>query len=312
MILKVDNEFFEKFKEPDIADICYYAAEYGHFIDTIPPNRMKLQQNVNLHCSTSQKDIFKYAKKRFSHLTSEHRQYLTTINGSSYDIDTLKRILKSPARLLLENMMYEEPVYKCMISSYKHDRTFGNMFAMLEMAIKKNWIEFAHGGGFGSFEKYLITMDKGEYKSIAKLKFCTIMDRDQDSAILPTNRDSLFRYLSDGKDHESLEDSDIYTLTFQGCVWHLWYKRAIENYFPDKCYIACGYNPAVIWPPIPADRNYKKIITEGIGKFQKEDLSCLPLSMSRKDYEIGLQHFNIEGKDISELQLFLLKLVKII
>lgn len=312
MIIKVDNEFFEKFKEPDIADICYYAAEYGHFIDTIPLNRIKLKQDVNLHCGTSQKSIIKYAQKRFSHLTDEHRHYLTTINASSYEIDTLKLILKSPARLLIENMMYEKPVYKCMIGSYKHDRYFGNMFAMLEMAIHKNWIEFAHGGGFGSFEEYLKAMDKGEYKNIARLKFCTLMDRDQDSAILPTDRDGLFRYLSGGKDHESLKDSDIYTLTFHSYIWHLWYKRAIENYFPDTCYIDCGYNPTVIWPSFPADRNYKKIVDKGKGQFQKKDLPFLPLNMSRNDYETGLQHFNIGGQDMSELQLFLLKLVKII
>jgi hypothetical protein len=84
------------------------------------------------------------------------------------------------------------------------------------------------------------------------------------------------------------------------------------NYFPDSSYVTCSYNPIVIWPADPTDRNYKKIVDKGKGRFHKEDLPKLANSMSRYDYENGLQHFIVNGQDMSELQLFLLKIVKII
>jgi len=312
MILRIDKDFMAKFADNDIAELCYYVAAYGHFFDTEADIKISLVEKVGAYCGANQRKVFKDAYFRCTHLTSEHRQFLTTIDGKRYDYKTLKSILTSPGRLLCENMMYESPVYKNMIGAYKHDRDFGNMFILLEKAKNNGWLRFANGGGYGGFKGYLEDMDKGEYKNIAKLKFCTLIDRDTDTGALPANRKNLFAFLSGGKDETTLQDTDIYTLDFGSYIWHIWYKRAIENYFPDRQYMRIGCDPSVVWNSPIADRNCKKANTAGQGAFSKNKLSDLAIGMSRDDYEEGLQHFIVDGKGMSELQLFLLKLVKII
>lgn len=59
------------------------------------------------------------------------------------------------------------------------------------------------------------------------------------------------------------------------------------------------------------DRDYLKI-SEKIAGYSKDKLPSLTSKMSRKKYESGLKHFYVNGEDLSELQLFLLKLVRII
>jgi hypothetical protein len=90
----------------------------------------------------------------------------------------------------------------------------------------------------------------------------------------------------------------------------MWYKRSIENYFPNEAYEYLGLNTDSI-TDTTAERDYLNI-EECLRGYKKHKLPLLTCAMSRKKYEDNLKHFNVNGEDLSEIQLFLLKLVRII
>ena len=91
----------------------------------------------------------------------------------------------------------------------------------------------------------------------------------------------------------------------------MWYKRSIENYFPNEAYVAANMDPSSI-KETGKQRDYVKITKYNISGYDKNKLQSLTLTMSRKQYEDNLKHFYFNDEELSELQLFLLKLVRII
>ena len=91
----------------------------------------------------------------------------------------------------------------------------------------------------------------------------------------------------------------------------MWYKRSIENYFPNEAYISAGMDPSLITES-GIQRDYVKITSSNISGYDKDKLQLLTCAMSRQQFEDNLKQFNINGENLSEFQLFLLKLVRII
>jgi hypothetical protein len=89
----------------------------------------------------------------------------------------------------------------------------------------------------------------------------------------------------------------------------MWYKRSIENYFPNASYEAIGVNVAQL-PVDRVDRDYYNF--SQVNGYKKSHLSSLTYGMKRTDYEKELETFTVNGEQMTELQLLLLKLVKII
>ena len=140
-------------------------------------------------------------------------------------------------------------------------------------------------------------------------KIGVLMDRDTDlGTVFPSRRQNLFEMLS-GKQATVLANTDIYTLSQSVYVWHMWYKRAIENYFPATQFDNLGY-PSASAPSVLVDWSYKNL--GKISRYDKKHLSEVCFGMSRANYESNCAQFTVNGVNMSEMQLFLLKLVKLI
>ena len=135
---------------------------------------------------------------------------------------------------------------------------------------------------------------------------------------------TIFRFLC-SKEAAQVVDSDIYKLDFgNGYVWHSWYKRAIENYFPKIEYGKLGLDMTDY--PDDDSYNYVKFPIEETVQwkrkhktkpdkqriYQKNMMKDIGVSMTLKDYEKNLKSFDIQGIQLSELQLFLFKLAEIV
>ena len=91
----------------------------------------------------------------------------------------------------------------------------------------------------------------------------------------------------------------------------MWKKRAIENYFPPEAYENIGLNADQYKSHNIPERYYKKVDDE-INQYNKKDLENVAASMSRNDYETISDKFMIDGVEISEIRLFLLKMAKVV
>lgn len=309
MIICVDEEYLSTIGEEKSSELYCCATINGHLIDGMGASLDLIKASVDRHASTFQKEIIRTGKA--IKLTKKLRQFLTTLQASQYEYDDLIRILSKPSKVLVENSVYEAPVYDNIIQLYCSDRIFGNLFAKLKLARNENRLVFDHSGGCGSVKGLLEQANADEYKSIAKYKFCTIIDRDADGPEYTKiqNIDKLLFFLA-GKDSKTIRDSDIYTLNQPVYIWHMWYKREIENYFPNDHFERVGTDIAK-WSSSPEDRNYKDLSCKGTG-YHKNKLKDLVHGMSREKYEEGIKHFSVNDLMLSEFQILLLKFVKLI
>lgn len=308
MIFQINQDYTDKLSVAERSELYSKIIEYGHYVDCDSAVRTVYYQSVEDCGSKIQREMIK--KDPSLRLNRQTRQYLTLMITSDYTPQQLDLLIKKPARLMVENKVNEAPVYRNMIGTYASgDRPYNNPLRKLHQALKEGKLDFENGGGCSAYDQQMQSLNENEYRDVAKYKICMLADRDTNAEnVYDEQKNPLFEACC-GKKYDEMSADDVYKLDFTGYVWHMWYKRAIENYFPDSQFTAIGADLSTM-PKIPADRNYKKL-GDVIG-YRKNQLPKLADKMSYAMYEDGLKHFYVDGKDMSELQMFLLKLVKII
>ena len=306
MIFQIDDKLLAHFKGAKLSDLVSAIMDGQHYIKCRPSIRKVIEEAVLANASTTQYERFQ-SYQGFD-IPTQYHLYITTLNLSDFEDSQVEALVSRPSWLIVENELNEWPVYKHMMYQYRKDRKFGDFYEMLLQAADKTLIPHTTGG-YGQFQQALISHDaEGQYQGTLRYKSCTLVDRDTDGPNLyDANKAKLYTFLS-GKEFNELTDEDIYSLDQPHYIWHMWYKRAIENYFPVESYRAIGANIEKI-PDTEEERDYLKYNDD---IYQKKDLPRLTTSITRSKYEETLKKFPFNGEQISELQLFLLKLVKII
>ena len=306
MIFQIEEKLLKRFHDATLSDLVCNIMDGRHYIKCRPVIRKAIEVAIHENASTTQYERFQ-SYKGFD-IPTQLPLYLTTLNLSDFDESQIHALVSKQSWLIVENELNEWPVYKHMIHKYETDRQFGDFYKMLWQAADKTLIPHTTGG-YGQFLQTLKSYDADEqYNGTLRYKSCTLVDRDtNDSNTYDFNKAKLYSFLS-GKDFKDLTDDDIYSLNQPNYIWHMWYKRAIENYFPIESYRSIHANIEKI-SGSAEDRDYLKF-DENI--YQKKDLPKLTEGMTRSKYEETLKKFPFNGDEISELQLFLLKLVKII
>lgn len=307
MIFKISTQFANSNRAEHLADICCKMICNRHYISCDSATRELINASVEKHGSTLQKELL-LQYKGFD-ITNELWKYLTSIDVDAFSYSMLDIMLAQPSRLLIENSYNEWNTYKSIMGAYKHDKKYKNLFIALELAKKEGRISYLHGGGHTTYVSLIEQNNSCDYAGIFKYKVCIIFDRDTDNAsYYDMQKNALFKFLC-GKDHTQITNEDVYSLNQLGYIWHMWYKRAIENYFPNIRFQAVGVDTTLI----PVDKEERDFYNFGnIPSYSKNKLAQLPQDMGRDEYEKGLKKFVINGEEITELQLLLLKLVKII
>lgn len=313
MIFVFSSDFVGKCSQPELCVVIETITTNRHLVLADGPTKKAIRQIVTEHAGTIAKERFQ--KSKIFDITEEQRQYLTTIHVDGHtSMQELTYHAGQKAMLVMENAYYEWPAYKRIIDAYSSDPIYGNMFKMLRHAKDRHLIDGVHLGGCGQLKSALKALEHNiGGRNLAVLKTCSLLDRDSDdpSKFSAKQRPNIEHLC--GKSIDSVSNADIYDLNQDTHRWHMWYWNSIENYFPDRVYEEYGYDTSAI-PPAP-QRHWTKISDCFIGtkkSFKKSDVANLGATMNRKDYEQGLHKFDIGGKSVSELQLFLLKLVKLI
>lgn len=308
MIFKIDRAFAENTPSEERAELYFNIISHDHYADCDEDVRELFYSDIENNGSTKQREFVK--KDPSLRLTTQMRTFLTEITVSDYTGAQLNTLICKPAKLMVENEAYERPVYKCIISAYaKSDKRYKNIFRKLYQVLLDDMLTFQHGGGYGTYVSLLKTYDQHDYKDVVAKKFCLLVDRDTDNDTEFDAQKNTFFSAMCGKGSSEITNEDIYTLTQSPYIWHMWFRRTIENYIPDEQY-QMAHVQLDTMPATPPNRNYKKL--SEMSGYAKHKLPNLVKSMSYADFEQGLMHFQCNGEDVSEMQLFLLKLVRII
>ncbi len=318
MIFDIPTSFLLNCPAPDVSDIACDIARSDHFIQVDRDGYRIIREAVKEHGSTNQKESFRTHLEKFD-IPENLRRYLRIWKvREDCPVKVLSYMINEPARLVTENASHEWPVYRHFIDVYKSDPEFGTWFKILKKAKDNGRITSEHAGGTGELLK---RADDEPFffgtENLRYFKTCVLFDRDtDDDHYYDGNKNHLFRTLA-GKDHTSISENDIWTLSHHPLTWHMWYKRAIENYFPDEQYVNAGLNISALDGLTHIQRDYALIGGNKrnpplVTDYSKSSLPDLLPGLSRQKLERHLRKFTIDGTEMSEMQLFMLKLVKIL
>lgn len=310
MIIRISYNYAVQCNKAHLSDVCDDIVHYRHYISCDFKTQKYLLKVIDENGSKTLRDAIRSTAGPFDTLTKLQQTNMRVVN---LDDDLIaSNALSKPSVIILENAPYEWDIYKCMAESYKHDPKFGSLFSQLALYMKNKLLNVYHGGGWCQQKEHVLLHEQNMgYKNCGKIKLFCQMDSDSTSeGDIPSDKKKVCNFLC-GTTDVPLNKLPIYTLKQSYYTWHMWYKRAIENYFPNSAYEKFGMNTSKL-PHVQIQRDYVSINKDFVEGYSKDRLKELPTIMSRKDYELGLKHFNINGEDYSEIQLFLLKLVYMI
>ena len=315
MIFHIDNTSFSTMNEKKRFVFFHAVIRNHHLIDC---NDRSVREAI-IDCLGLKAPDDSIVKRGLFEISNEQKKYLTTIDVSNYKMDQLILLSGEKARLMIENGPYEWPIYKEIVRAYKKDSWYGNIAKWIYMAIDRHELYCLHGGGVNTFDA-LIELEKKEVYSdnTFEKKHVIIFDRDTNAPNLyDSNQNTLFMRLV-SKDSNTVVESDVYSLNQNSYIWHVWYKRAIENYFPNERFNALGVRTNRV-PVNQKVRDYCKMDSKENGcldNYSKKTMTKIAKGMSWQEFESHLHKFDISiaGSlvNVSEFQLLLLKIAKII
>lgn len=313
MILVFNNSFIGRHSEVELCDITTAIARNGHYISCSRDMGKVMRNAVKQHAGTSDKTTFASGAGFFDYPDNINGLCLQFEVPDDINTATLIHFISDPSRLVMENGHNEWAVYSHIIDIFEKDSRYGDYYKLLKRAKDKGRIIEAHAGGRGDLRKEAEArpiMHAGENMRLHKT--CVLFDRDTDSnTVFSGDNKPLFKWLCD-KDHTTITDRDIYTLRHKSPQWHMWYKRAIENYFPVSRYDAMGCDTCNISGLTRLERSYFKINEKrhSVPGYRKGEISKLVKDLSKKDLIAELDSLDVDGTIMTEMHLFLLKLVK--
>ena len=201
-------------------------------------------------------------------------------------------------------------IFKNLINAYTEHRIFGDVFKYLQQKVENNCLVPENAGGFGNMRMMTILKNTGEYHHQYRKKVCLVFDRDTDNeAAYDHEKKNLFVLLTQ-KDHNHISEDDINKLTYDGAfIWHMLWKREIENYFPIEKYEDLGVDVTEARECENYDYYKFKNNEKGYDKKMMEHISD---GMTLKDFEQVCRTCVFYNCADSEFCLLLLKIAKIV
>ncbi len=315
MIFDLSTAFIKGTKPNLLSDLVAQILNHKHYLTFSGEVVDYLWDVIGKHSSSTQTDLWLQSQENLSP-TIEIKRYCTTVRDTTFSFEALMEMACKPAIILMENTR-EWVVYKRMIECYANDANYGNLYKMLERAAKDPArLLPVKSGGCGEMLQSLDDFFTEGYGLSLEQKVMVVFDRDTISAYsFDSNKKRLFKRLC-GKKFSKLSNSDVYSLSQPGFIWHMWYRRELENYFPDSVFINSKFQRKVGLPPFE-DNHYADVLeyyapNKRTEKKLKNSFPLLSSYMTRELFEKNQMVFSIGEKHFGEIELFLLKIVKIV
>jgi hypothetical protein len=286
-----------------LADILVELLKNKHFIDTSSiasiffdnDNKYIFHQNkiAQAHLSDTKRHNLKdYIEKKINenlNLTKNYKNHLThltigTDEGEIHPRDALK-ILTERSKIILENRINDGKFIKGICQKYtssKINKQRSSIYVLIDRSIKEGIIDFENAGGLPAIANTIQSwIDDPRYNNIYKYKLMAIFDSDKEhihvfNKTKHSNHISLIEYLKNRKISDPLTKTDISYEDNDLIIWHILYKRQIENY-------------------IPLDILFKKALL--ITPDQKDHLS------SKSESDLDFLEYNKDNNDIGQMSI---------
>lgn len=317
MIVEIDEHYLDE--NDDIIDhirLVVTLLENLHYIKFNDRLFTHFNEMMKKYAGKSGYELFQNSGELLT-CTGRLEECLTTIKLSDLDSSEVVTLLLKPSELLVENSANEWPVYERIIKTFQKDSTYGNVVKYINRRKGRHHLVPANAGGNGGIPAIVDLKDNGEYRHLYKKKVCVIFDRDTDDSLtFASSNNGLFKlFAGAGKNSNTIKEEDIYKLDFgDGYIWHMWYKRAIENYFPAEKYKEQGMDISSV-PNDPQEYDYYHFVEPKPNKpgcYLKSMVKEMGTGMSLLDYVSTTKSFSIDGGEYSEMLLLILKIAKIV
>jgi len=274
-------------------------------------------------------------------ITQIHRLYLTKlvigIKLGEIHPNKAYRIINERSLIIVENNPNDWKFIRGIIDKYQSFGDRRNIYKLIKKAIDSNYyLTYDHGGGSG-IKHQLESRVNNIYKDIYKFKLMVIFDSDKKhSTDFKKDYKNLFEVLKTKPISNHPTESELTYEENDLIVWHMLYKRCIENYIPIEVIIEDITNLSDIHkanlrslcanqidfiqyynPESPSTRYYYISIGKNKAKEQFPDmfLANFPARHleDRCSHHLSSITYPDETKDtISEIEQILLKIAKII
>jgi|GEM_PF-1107584 len=288
------------------------------------------------YLSLSQRTNFRgFINKTSRSITNLHKQHLRHIvigndeENKEIHPENAYRIITERSKVIVENGINDWKFIKGLCQKYssgksgKTDRR--SIYKLLDQAIKDEIIEAENCGGIGEMVKVTKRWIKSDrYQNIFQYKLMAIFDSDKrflNAETGKTNKSTIEHFK--GKTIDTTQGID-YEQNSDLIIWHILYKRQIENYIPLDILF---FNIKSITPDHKTELKSKtndeldfiEYSKDNIGEFNVKEqfpkmlLECV---FSPSEIEKRCEHHKVflaEANElISEIEQILLKIVKII
>lgn len=261
--------------------------------------------------------------------TNIHKKYLKYITigleSSELSPENAYRIFTKPSLIIVENHINDFKFLKGIIGKYANHSTRKSIYKLIEKALKNEWLIEENAGGSGGIKPTIEKHLAGRYKDIQQYKLFAIFDSDRKNSTSMKEINEKYNNLINffkNTNKENLEFSDLKCDEEKDVIiWHILYKRELENYAPiDVILKHLEENQKHLFnnkTPEELDFiDYEDILGESVKKdfpnYFLEDWTRDKLEERCKHHKVQIELPNGTLEEVSEMELILLKIAKII
>jgi hypothetical protein len=276
-----------------------------------------------------------------TYITPEHHHYLRTIkigikNDEIHPSDAY-RIINERSLVIVENNPNDWKFIRGIINKYQNFGKRKSIYQLIKKALDNHYLTYDHAGGSG-IKQQIQGWLEGIYQNIHRYKLIAIFDSDkQHPTYFKIEYKNLIEYIKNKSiDSPPKEDEKIYEET-DIIVWHMLYKRAIENYVPFNVMKECITNLndvqianlekldktpedmdfIVYYKPAPFPNNHyisigKDKVKEQFPEMFLTDFPAIELENRCNHHKVSIILPDGTIEEISELEQILLKIAKTI
>jgi len=144
------------------------------------------------------------------------------------------KLIRSPSLVLLENQTNDWKFIRGIIKNYCANGKKKSVFKLIDDAVERSELVPSQVGGGGEFIKVISSHCDQLYKDIEIYKLIAIFDSDRNSSDeINFKWYNLVSYLKNAEFDRTISENWIYA-PGDKILWHMLYKREIENYIPKK------------------------------------------------------------------------------
>lgn len=317
LLVKKDQHFVEMSGLLQDADYIYKTDLFSHYLsnhDRELLNRLVSKKPNQLH------------KTYLTKITVG-----TNVQNGEISPNNVLRILQERSKIILENLINDWNFLRGVCDKYTAHSKRKNIYLLIQKAITNQWLEADTGGGQGELKKVIeLRINSPQYRQIEKYKLMCLFDSDRVSGNtnqLDNTKIKLISFLKTGN------EDNLRNIVFTDCnyqdtdliIWHILYKKKLENYIPLKIILEGGVTNLtteqvnILTTKTLTDLDfleYKDYITLRDSEIKRQFPEKFLLSFSYQLLETICEHHKVRinetEEEVSEMEQILLKIAKII